>query len=133
MPNKQRGEVKINLGGKDRVLKYDLNALADMESHFDCSTDEIEAALYRRTEAHKAAGTLPLHTPRVADMRYLIYVGLIAKSPDITEREVGGWIDTTNLSQVMSDFTTAFTSSLPEAPDEDEEGNDQGPEVIEAD
>jgi hypothetical protein len=129
--NTQRGEATINLGGADRVLKYDLNSFATIEEHFNCGIDELVDHIHRRTPAHEKRKETPLNMPRVSDIRYLIYVGLVANDPDITEINVGGWIDTTNLSAIILAMNQALASSIPE-PEKDKEGkagNAKGPDA----
>ena len=127
MSNKQRGEVTISLGGEERTLKYDLNAFASIEERYDCGIDELVEHIHRRTQAFKAKKEKPLNMPRVSDIRYLIYVGLVGCDPDITETNVGGWIDTTNLSTTILAMNEALNSSIPEPEkDDDKAGNVTG-------
>lgn len=130
MPNEQRGEVTINLGGKDRVLKYDMNALAILEEHFDCGIEELMDHLYRKTKAHKHSKIKALNAPRISDLRFLIFAGLTCADDSITEMNVGGWIDTTNMSEVVVAMNRAYASSLPVAEGKDDAaGNATGPKA----
>ena len=63
--------VTLNVGGKDRILKYDLNAMAELEDVYG-DLDGIQAAL--SSFSSKA-------------LRKFLWAGLIHEDPNLTEKE----------------------------------------------
>ncbi|MFS1511888.1 hypothetical protein VQL36_05550 [Chengkuizengella sp. SCS-71B] len=94
----QKG-VKIELGGKERKLLFDLNSLVELEEHYG---DIQEAFNQLQKMSFKAT-------------RKLLHAALAHEN--LTETEVGSLIDMSNMSTVMSKITEAFESSLPETND----------------
>ena len=99
-----------DFGGKPRYIKFDLNAFAEMEDRF--GTME---------EAQKR-----LEGGSMKDVRTVMWLGLIWDETELdpvtgdlvrytlSERQVGSWLDTTNLREVMSRLQQAISGSLPE-------------------
>lgn len=100
-------DVKIKLSdGVERTLKYDLNALAEMEDKYG-SVDAAFAAL---------------DTNSIKAVRFVLWAGLIHEDENLTERQVGSLIDLRYLNDLMGTLGEAFTEDLPVAP-EAVEGN----------
>jgi hypothetical protein len=88
--------VAIELNGKTRRLRYDLNAFADLEEKLDSAPTEFEEKLNSFTA-----------------VRALIWAGLTHEEPELTEREVGQWIGPGGLA--MADAIDKVRQALEEA------------------
>lgn len=97
-------------GGKDRYIKFDLNAFAQMEIEFG-SMEEAEGRLQKGT---------------MSDVRTVLWLGLIHDEAifdnitgdvvgyGISKYTVGSWLTTLNLKEVMEKLQMAISASLPE-------------------
>ena len=97
-------------GGKDRYIRYDLNAFAEMEDLFR----SMEAAQER------------LQGGSMKDIRTVLWLGLIwdevvldevTGDPikyTLSQYEVGSWLTTMNLQEVMDKLQSAISGSLPD-------------------
>jgi hypothetical protein len=92
MANVQRGEAKITLD-KERVIKFDLNALADVEDALGYSLAEIGEKVSIKT------------------MRTLLTAGLRHEDEDLTERYVGSLITMDNMKEVQEALGVAMGGS----------------------
>ena len=86
--------VPVHLGGQDRHLLYDFNAL--------CALRDVGVDAFELTDAKLA-------DPRV--IRHLVWGGLLHEVPDLAVQDVGRWIDLSNLKDVATAFTKAFERS----------------------
>lgn len=97
-------------GGKARYIRYDLNAFAEMEDLFG----SMEAAQER------------LQGGSMKDIRTVLWLGLIwdevvldevTGDPikyTLSQYEVGSWLTTMNLQDVMDKLQSAISGSLPD-------------------
>lgn len=100
-------------GGKARYIRYDLNAFAEMEDMFG----SMEAAQER------------LQGGSMKDVRTVLWLGLIwdevvldevTGDPiryTISQYQVGSWLTTLNLKEVMEQLQSAISGSLPDTPE----------------
>src|SRR5690606_7594772 len=96
--------VKIELSGKQFEVKFDLNALCNLQDKFG----DIESAFngLEKTDFKK--------------IRSLLHIGLAnGEHENITESEVGALIDMKNIDVVISALTEGFGNAMPST---DEEG-----------
>lgn len=77
MANPHRGGVAIEVGGKDRTLKFDLNALAEVEDRLKLSGINDVIPLLERIS--------------IRTVRCLLWAGLFHEDPTLTEKDVGSW------------------------------------------
>ena len=89
--------VTIELGGKERHLKFDLNAIAEIGERLD-----ITIRLQRFAEDLMST-PLPFSALRV-----ILWAGLVHEDPDLTPQQVGAWVDLDNMQEVMDRFFTLF-------------------------
>ena len=89
--------VTIELGGKERHLKYDLNAIAEIGERLD-----ITIRLQRFAEDLMST-PLPFSALRV-----ILWAGLVHEDPDLTPQQVGAWVDLDNMQEVWDRFFTLF-------------------------
>lgn len=99
-----------NFGGKDRYIRFDLNAFAEMEDKFGT----MEAAQER------------LKGGSMKDIRTVLWLGLIWDEAvidevtgepiryNLSEYQVGSWLTTLNLEEVMQKLQDAISGSLPD-------------------
>lgn len=97
MANKHRGYVEIELD-KPRTLRFDLNALAELEEAFDIPLDKI--------------GTLFTGKRLAANVRKLLLIGLKHEDESLTEKQVGAMIDGWSLSDITAKINEAFGASV---------------------
>ena len=102
-----------NFGGKDRYIRFDLNAFAEMETKFG-SMEEAQERL--------KGGSMK-------DIRSVLWLGLIWNEVvldeltgepiryTISEYQVGSWLTTLNLEDVMAKLQDAISGSLPDNPE----------------
>jgi hypothetical protein len=101
--------VKIDLGGKERVIKFDLNAYAELENRFG----SVEKAMNILQE-----GSL-------VGLRTILWAGLIhdeavidprtgePTSYNVTPFMVGSWIEPTEMQSVSIKLSEAILATLP--------------------
>lgn len=96
--------VKITLGNKEFEVKFDLNALCNLQEKFGDFTkafDGVEKQDFKK-------------------IRALLHVGLAnGVNINITEEEVGALINMRNITTVTDAITQAFSDAMPST---DEEG-----------
>lgn len=100
-------------GGKERYIRFDLNAFAEMETKFG----NMEEAQER------------LKGGSMKDIRTVLWLGLIwdevvldevTGEPiryTLSEYQVGSWLTTLNLEEVMAKLQSAISGSLPDNPE----------------
>lgn len=112
MPTRQRALVPITIEGKTRHLRYDLNALATIEERLNLGgIGEVQGLLQQIN---------------VRSLRALIWAGLLYESPDLEEKEVGGWdIDLGNATRIIGEALSLAFGAQPEGA----EGNARRPKA----
>ena len=99
------------LGGKERCIKFDLNAFAEMERLYGTMEKADEA----------------MSTGKIIEVRRLLWLGLIWDSAildeitgepiayNLTMHEVGSWINPGNMQDIIQKLQAAMSASLPPA------------------
>ena len=92
--------VTVQLGGKERHLRYTMESMAQVEERLGLTNifafDELKAVpLGART------------------MRTWIWAGLLHESPELSESEVGNWIDGENFIALSEAFSQALARFFP--------------------
>lgn len=96
--------VKITLGNKDFEVRFDLNALCNLQDKFGDFTKAFDG----------------LEKQDFKKIRSLLHVGLAnGENIDISEAEVGALITMKNITTVTDAITQAFGNAMPST---DEEG-----------
>ncbi|MBC9786794.1 hypothetical protein H1S01_20770, partial [Heliobacterium chlorum] len=90
MANKQRGFVDIELNSS-RKLRYTLNALVEIEEKLGVTVTELNES-----------------NLGIKSIRTFLWAGLIHEAPELTEKEVGDWVDFNNLEYVQAKIAEAF-------------------------
>lgn len=90
-----RKSVAVELGGQTRHLVYDFNALCALK---DNGVDALSLDEAQMTD------------PRT--IRALIWAGLLESDPNVTLKDVGGWMDPGNLGEVADAFRKAMEKAL---------------------
>jgi len=96
----RKKSVEITVDETSYFLRYDLNALVELEEAYE----NIEEAFNFETNPKGAIGKL----------RKVLFVGLRANHPDITEKEVGGMFTVENLSEFQEAIGKAMDIAMPE-------------------
>ena len=89
--------VTIHLGGKERHLKYDLNAIAEI-------SDRLKITVKLNNFAEDLMST-PLS---FSALRVLLWAGLRHEDSKLTVEQVGAWVDLDNMGEVWECFFTLF-------------------------
>lgn len=106
--------TKITLGDKEYILYFDLNAIDDIQDHFDISIAELPDLMKDDRKTYKV-------------LKYLLSV-LINEGIDefetgekhTNEREIGRKLNMSNISEVSSKIMEAFSGSTPVSDEEDD-------------
>lgn len=96
--NKANPGVKVVLD-KERVLKLDLNAMAAFEE---------------ATGKSLMDGSFQSSNMSIRDVRAMLWACLIHEDDALTEKQVGSWVDMTNMLEVASKLNEAFEVAIPE-------------------
>lgn len=94
MANPHRGEVGIEIGGKERILKYDMNAIAEMEEHLGASVMSI----------FDGGGNVGLR-----QIRALLYFGMKGGDQSLTLKKVGEMCEMPKLGYYTEKILEAIT------------------------
>lgn len=109
--------VKILLNGKEYGMRFTLNAIDDIQEHFNISVENL-GELFKESK------------DRVRNLRYLLTV-LINEDidckkdetgeefPHVDERYVGRHINAMNMQEIMASIMKSFTSGTPEPENEE--------------
>ena len=90
--------VTVTLGGKDRHLRYTMQAMAEVEERLGL------------VNIFQDIASIPLNA---RNLRTLLWAALIHESPELSEPEVAGWIDGENFEAVSIAFAEALTRFFP--------------------
>lgn len=106
MANKYKGESTITVDGKTKKMIYDMNALAELEDHFECNVEQLMDVLRNDMS--------------IKNIRTFLWAGLIHDNEDLTEKEVGKWIGTEEnpLKDVLEKMTSALKRGMGVSDDE---------------
>ena len=97
--------VPVMLGGQERHLKFDVNALISLG-------DELNLNFLTKDAWDS------LTKPDFRQIRAIVWAGLLHEAPELTVREVGSMMDPQNLQPVIDAYQQAFAASeetLPKA------------------
>jgi hypothetical protein len=102
---------QLELGGKVRTLRFDLNAMAELENHFGSIQDAMKG----------------LQEGKIASMKILLWAGFLHEevtsfdavtgeplSYNITPYQVGGWIEMNNMASITESLGSALANQLGE-------------------
>ena len=110
---KQKG-TKIVLNGEEKILRYDLNAFAELEELYGDIEDAMNA----------------LEKGSIKAVRAILWAGLIHDEetdetghPLLSPKTVGSWIEIKDLTDISEVLTEALGDALPE--DAEQEAQDQ--------
>lgn len=95
--------VTLELGGQERRLRLDLNAIAAIGDKLD-----IKVRINHLTEDLMSTPLPP------SALRTILWGSLLHEDPGLTEFEVGGWVDVENMREVATAFFGLFGTRLPE-------------------
>jgi len=98
MTSKIRPEVTIELGGRERHLRFDLNAMAAFE-------EAAGKSILSGIETGKLGAR---------DLRALIWACLLHEEETLTLKEIGTWITPDNMNEVAGKFAEAFGAAMPD-------------------
>lgn len=92
--------IKIPLlDGKDHEIKFDLNALAELEDKYG----SVDAAFETLDKSQS-----------IKSMRTILWAGLLHEDENLTEREVGAMIDFSLMNKIMEALNGALGQDMPD-------------------
>lgn len=94
----KRQPVYIELDGKQRQLKYTLNSFAEMEEKYG----SVDAALKAMEDGSIKA------------VRFMLWIGLMHDDEDLTEKQVGGMIELSDLEELSKKMNETMSLDLPD-------------------
>ena len=127
-------ESKINIEGKEYIVKFTMNSFIELEEEFG-SIDEAMDAIRGIPVLDKEGNPVmqKVKDPETGEeveeqkrkmslkaIRKFLFVGLMAKQPELTESDVGDVITLANMGEIMKAITDTMASSLPK----EDEGDD---------
>lgn len=95
-----RPAVPVPIGGKERHLKLDLNAMASFEE-----------------ATGKSVFALDVSQLGAKDLRALLWACLLHEDKKLTPEEVGSWITLENMQDVAAGISAAFAAAMPAKPE----------------
>jgi hypothetical protein len=90
--------VKLELGGIEYDLKYDLNAFAELEDSYGSITDVL----------------LKMEQGSAKAIRALVWAGLLNNENYPTEKEVGQMINLSDMADIAGKIQEAIVAAMPE-------------------
>lgn len=91
--------------GVERHLRYDLNAMAELEDKYG----SVDAAFEK------------LDQNSIKTLRFFLWAGLVHEDESLTEKQVGSLIDMSHLQEMTNALTQAFEGDMPESNKEEQE------------
>ena len=92
-------EIKITLNdGVERIIKFDLNALAELEDRYG-SVDKAFEELDKNS---------------IKALRCILWVGLLHTDESLTEQQVGRMIDISCMKRIVGTLGEALDSDMPD-------------------
>lgn len=89
----------IELGGTTRKVRFDLNAFIELEDKYG----SIDLALKE------------LDKGNIKAIRTILWAGLIHEDENLSEKQVGKWVDFENLAVVAEGLGKGLVSAMPDA------------------
>lgn len=109
MANDIRGSVDVMLGGTNLILKFDFNAICQLEKHFGRPAEKI-------FDEERGIGLL--------EIRDTLYVGLLRFQSGVTPEIVGDWLEESDFRHVSEKLGEALNQALGSLKPEEVEGED---------
>lgn len=89
---------------KERHLKFDLNAFAELEELYGDINTAFEA----------------MQRGSIKAIRAMLWAGLVHEDKNLTLEQVGSMIDMSNINEVVSAISKAISEAMPQVGDETE-------------
>jgi hypothetical protein len=113
-----QGGIRIEVNGSERLLRYSINRLLEIEDRLGVDMLNNGMALFSAQ-----------HLGNLKTLRFLLWTGIGGKAEGIGEEEVGDWFDPQNMPILSKAVAAALMSSFDEIkPIEATEGTDAGEE-----
>ncbi|WDU84207.1 hypothetical protein [Caloramator sp. Dgby_cultured_2] len=88
---------------KERHLKFDLNAFAELEELYGDFQTAMDA----------------MSKGSIKAIRAMLWAGLIHEDEKLTIKQVGSMIDMTNINEIVSAISKAISEAMPKVDDEE--------------
>lgn len=96
----QKKSIEIDVDGQILYLRYDLNALAELEDKYG----NIDAAFNFEEDS----------TNLISKLRFVLHVGLKANQPELSVEDVGGLFTLDNLQEFQEAIGGAVEQGMPD-------------------
>jgi len=113
--------VKVNIGGEEKVFKFDLNAFALLEEEYG-SLDELNK-IFPKKDEDECENKVQI---KIKDIRKLLWAGLIHADERLTERAVGSLLSLTDMNEVAKKIGVAFMAAMPEVSEDEKQAKTEG-------
>lgn len=105
MANSARGSVALQVGDKAYTLSYSVNAICELEDHFEGKP------VAQIAETMNDQASVPMST-----VRAVIWAGLIDHHPELTLKDAGNVASEAGIPACMNAVGRAFALAFPDAP-----------------
>jgi hypothetical protein len=102
--------VAITLGGRERHLRYDVNALIDLGEELGLNLLTKEGWEQLAGKADEEGNFVPVE-PSYKRVRAIIWAGLRHEDESLTVRQVGAWLNPSNLGEAIAAYQEAWKTS----------------------
>jgi len=107
MANKFKGEVPLAVDGKEYIVRFSANALAELEDSLDMGINAIMAQLAN------------VETMRMKTVIKIVYAGLRDRQPDVTLAQAGEIITDASIVRTMEALNAALVLAFGEKTEND--------------
>ena len=121
-------ESIINIDGNEYVVKFTMNSFIELEDAFGSIEGALEAIrgkVVLDDEGNEVKIKVkdpvtgeeteePKRNMSLKALRKFLWVGLMSKHPEMTEKDVGNIISLTNMTEIINAITSTLTASLPQ-------------------
>jgi hypothetical protein len=127
-------EGKLTIEGKEYIVKFTMNSFIELEEEFGSIDEAMEAIkgkpvldsegkpIMEKVKDPDTGKEVEEQKRRMSlkAIRKFLYVGLMARNPELKEEMVGNIITLSNMGEIMKTIMSTLSDSLPQ----DNEGDD---------
>ena len=124
--------VEIQLGGEKYLLKYDFNALIELEEIYGSIEDAMETMSGKKVfdeqgkpvmDKTETGEEVQKRKFTIKPIRDFLWAGLLAYKKQITKEEVASLLNFVDFSRIVEKLTEALNAAMPVVKAEDEVKN----------
>lgn len=103
MANPHRGEVELHAGDKTYIMRMSINAIVEIENHFDLGINKVAAKLS------------DVDGMRIGTLRTIIRLALKEHHPELSDKDAGEIIQSVGFAATSEAIQKAMQAAFPEA------------------